>query len=123
MPCPVYDFKSHTHSGAIRHIAPGRYLIVEGIFALFPAIRKFSQVRVFVDAPADICLARLLKRDLRERAWSQQDVIRRFEAQVWPMHLEHVLPTKQFAQVVIYGTAPLADSADAVIRFLEGETG
>ena len=123
MPCPVYDFKTHARTEKVRTISPGRHLIVEGLFALFPVIRGLSRVRVFVDAPQKICLERLLKRDLQERAWSQQDVIRRFEAQVWPMHLEHVLPTKQFAQVVIDGTAPLADSADAVIRFLEGETG
>ena len=123
MPCPAYDFISHTRTDAAHRLKPWPYLIIEGIFALFPVVRRLAQVRVFVDAPAPVCLQRLLKRDLQERAWSQQDVIRRFEAQVWPMHLKHVRPTREFAQVVIDGTAPLADSAQRVIQFLGGEAG
>lgn len=122
MPRPVYNFAQHTRSKSERILKPGDLLIVEGLFGLFPAVREYAHAQVFVDAPYSLCLSRVMNRDLRERGWSRQDITDRFDKQVWPMYLEHVLPTKQFAHLVVDGTGSLVQSAERVAKLLGGET-
>lgn len=117
---PVYDFTSHSRVGRDRLLEPGGLIIVEGLFALLPRVAERAQARVFLDAPVGLCLTRALGRDRTERAWSLEQVARRFEDQVWPMYLEHVLPTRQRAHLVLDGAADLAESAAAVIGLLAG---
>lgn len=118
--CPVYDYQSHTRRKTSRVIEPGGWLIVEGLFALFPQVGDLARVRVFVEAQQTLCLSRIMERDTRERAWSKREVDQRFQKQVWPMYLQHVLPTKQYAHLVVQGDAPLDDSAASVASLLEG---
>lgn len=99
---PTYDHSiSQRRDGTIR-VAPKSVIIIEGILALWSLpLRDLMDIKVFVDTPADLRLARRLRRDLVERKRSVDSVLSQYEEQVRPMHQEFCEPTKEFADVII----------------------
>jgi len=99
---PVYDFTHYTRTGTTRRIEPRRVILVEGILIFAEkALRDLFDVRIFVDADADIRFIRRLQRDLEERGRSTGSVIQQYMGTVRPMHLEFVEPSKRYADVII----------------------
>ena len=113
---PVYDFRSHTRSQEARTIEPGRLVVFEGIFALYhEPIRTLMQTRVWVELEPGTCFARRLARDVRERGRTPADVRQQYEHTVRPMFEQFVLPTRQYADVVVRGDVPVGEAAGAVL--------
>ena len=99
---PVYDYTLYTRTGQTRRVEPRRVILVEGILIFSEkALRELFDVRIFVDADADIRFIRRLQRDLEERGRSAESVVRQYLSTVRPMHLEFVEPTKRYADVII----------------------
>jgi len=99
---PVYDFTHYTRTGEMRRVEPRRVILVEGILIFAEKVlRELFDVRIFVDADADIRFIRRLQRDLEERGRSAESVVRQYLSTVRPMHLEFVEPTKRYADVII----------------------
>jgi uridine kinase len=99
---PVYDFATHTRAARTVAALPRKVVILEGILILAePALRELMDVRVYVDADADIRLIRRLERDIRERGRSLESVVAQYLETVQPMHLEFVEPSKRHAHVII----------------------
>jgi uridine kinase len=115
---PVYDFTVHTRSHKTEPVVPGAYLILEGLFALYwEDIRALLGVKVYVDAPDEVCLARRQRRDVRERGRTPESVLKQYTETVRPMAELYVRPTRRFADIVVSGEAPLEQtSADVVAR-------
>ena len=65
------------------------------------ALLRDHQIKIFVDAAADIRFIRRLKRDMEARGRSAESVIGQYLETVRPMHTEFVEPTKQFADLII----------------------
>ena len=79
---------------------PQDLIIVEGILTLAAIdIAEQGDVHIFVDAPDDIRLARRLQRDVVERGRSVDGVIKQYLTTVRPMHLLHVLPSQNRAEL------------------------
>ncbi len=113
---PVYDFATHTRSTVVERLAPGPYLIVEGLVALYwEDIRPLLATKVFVEAPDPVCLARRQVRDVRERGRTVESVLKQYCVTVRPMAELHVRPTKGFADVVVSGEVPLETTSAAVL--------
>ena len=56
---PVYDFISHTRSDACVEVPPAEVVVIDGILLFADArVRDLCDVKVFVDADADIRLVR-----------------------------------------------------------------
>jgi uridine kinase len=99
---PTYDFRSHTRLTETRLVNPEPVILVEGILIFAePALRELFDVKIFVDADADIRFMRRLERDLKERGRSLDSVIDQYMTTVRPMHLEFVEPSKRYAHVII----------------------
>jgi len=117
---PVYDFTVHARTASARRVEPLPFVIVEGLFPFYWAeVRETLSTKVFVEAAADICLERRLARDLAERGRPREEVIRRFRTMSLPTYEKLVLPGREYADVVIDGTRPAAESADSVVRHIE----
>ena len=100
--CPVYDFTTHNRSDEILHIVPKRVIIVEGILIFAdPALRELVDIRIYVDADADIRLCRRIKRDVNKRGRSLESVLMQYQQTVKPMHEKHVEPSKKFANIIV----------------------
>jgi uridine kinase len=99
---PVYDFRTHTRSAEVEHIAPKPVVIVEGILIFAePRILELMDVKVFVDTPDDIRFIRRLQRDIRERGRTMESVIEQYLLTVRPMHFEFIEGSKRHADVII----------------------
>jgi len=99
---PTYDFRTHTRLAETRLVNPEPVILVEGILIFAePALRELFDVKIFVDADADIRFMRRLERDLKDRGRSLDSVVEQYMNTVRPMHLEFVEPSKRYAHVII----------------------
>jgi uridine kinase len=99
---PTYDFATHTRRRETRTVEPARLIIVEGILVFTePSLRALMDIKIFVDTDPDIRLMRRIRRDLEQRGRTFQSVRDQYYATVRPMHLEHVEPTKRWADLII----------------------
>ena len=104
VPVPEYDYLTHTRRPHRRSLPPGDLLIVEGILLLVHGpLRAEFDLRLFLDTPLEVCLARRLRRDCRSRGRSAAAVKRQFAATVLPMYRQHLLPTRQYADLLLSG--------------------
>ena len=100
--CPVYDFTVHNRSDETILIKPERVIIVEGILIFENEdLRNLMDIKVFVDADADIRICRRIKRDVNKRGRSLESVIMQYQETVKPMHEKYVEPSKKYADIVV----------------------
>ena len=118
---PVYDFTTHTRTGTTRRVDPRPVIVVDGILVLaFPVIRERLDVSVFVEAPAEVRLARRLDRDVRERGRTPESVRTQFAATVAPMHDAFVSPCRDLADLTLDGQGDLVANLGLIIDRLDG---
>jgi uridine kinase len=99
---PVYDFTAHERKAETVPALPRKVIIVDGILILWDReLRALMDIKVFVDADADIRVIRRLTRDVAERGRSVESVIRQYMETVRPMHLEFVEPSKRYADLIV----------------------
>lgn len=99
---PIYDFATHTRKTETRRVEPARVIIVEGILVFTePALREQMDIKIFVDTDSDIRLIRRIRRDLEQRGRSFQSVRDQYYQTVRPMHIEHVEPSKRWADLIV----------------------
>lgn len=107
---PVYDFSRHARTRKSVPLGPAGLVIVEGLYALAPALRARLHLALWVELDQGACLARRLARDVASRGRSERSVRDQYQATVLPMFRAHVLPTRQSADAVLPGDSPLADN-------------
>ena len=123
--CPVYDFTVHNRSDETILIKPERVIIVEGILIFENEdLRDLMDIKVFVDADADIRICRRIKRDVNKRGRSLESVITQYQETVKPMHEKYVEPSKKYADIVVpeggKNLVALAMIQGYISRYLEG---
>jgi uridine kinase len=122
---PVYDYKTDSRTTTARRVDPQPVILVEGILIFADKrLRELMDVKIFVDADADMRFIRRLQRDIGERGRSPDSVINQYLRTVRPMHLEFVEPSKRYADVIIPdgGFNDVAiDMVTARLRALLGE--
>ena len=117
---PIYDFSTDSRTNQTFTVAPRGVIIVEGVLIFVePELRKLFDVKIFVDADADIRFIRRLRRDISERSRTTESVIKQYEATVRPMHLEFVEPSKRYADVIIPEGGHNKAALDMVVARIE----
>lgn len=118
---PIYDFPRHTRSTRTEKMLPNDYLIVEGLFTLYwDSIRDIYSTKVFMVADHDLCLPRREARDIAERGRTPESIHKQYATTVRPMADQFINPTRQYANLVLSGSAPVEESAAAVLRHIRG---
>jgi len=99
---PIYDYAQHRRLPETRTVGEHIVIVLEGILIYVdPELRDLMDIKLFVDADADVRFIRRLRRDLVERGRSVDSVIRQYEESVRPMHVQFVEPSKRYADVII----------------------
>jgi len=99
---PVYDFVTHTRRAETVRIEPTDVVVVDGILLFVDErVRDLCEVKVFVDADADIRLIRRIRRDMAKRGRPLDEIIDQYLTTVQPMHLQFVEPSKRYADIVV----------------------
>ena len=115
---PIYDFATHTRRRETRPVEPARVILVEGILVFCePALREQMDIKLYVDTDPDIRLMRRIRRDLEERGRTFQSVRDQYYATVRPMHIEHVEPSRRWADLII----PEGGDNDVALDVLLGQ--
>lgn len=121
---PAYNFITHTREGPGRKArcrlpaeGGGRsVLIIEGLYALLrESLRTIMDIRVFIEADMDTCLSRRVKRDTSERGRTREAVFRQFYDTVIPMYNKYVLPTREYADLIVDAEEPAELTAGKII--------
>jgi len=119
---PLYDFSTHTRvPGCAETMRAGAFLLVEGLFALYyPALLPLYHLRIYIDAPDEVCFERRLKRDIEQRGRTPESVRRQYEATVRPASVAYVRPSAAHADLIIDGTGALDWKVERVLTELRG---
>ena len=99
---PVYDFVTHTRSERTQRVEAVDVVVIDGILLFVDErVRDRCDVKVFVDADADIRLIRRIRRDTAKRGRPLEEVLDQYLTTVQPMHLQFVEPSKRYADVIV----------------------
>ena len=101
---PSYDFVTHSRlpSEHDTHVCSPEIVIFEGILALHDEeLREHFDLKVYVDADADLRLARRIKRDMESRGRDLAGVLEQYERFVKPSTESFVVPTKAHADIIV----------------------
>jgi uridine kinase len=112
---PIYSYLTCSRSKETIHTDPKKAIIVEGILILTDKkLREKMDICVYVDAPADERLIRVIQRDIVERGRDVNEVLKRYLETVKPMHEQYIEPTKKFADIIL----PLGGFNSVAIKVL-----
>ncbi len=99
---PVYDFVTHLRSTDSVVVPPSDVIVIDGILLFVDErVRDLCDVKVFVDADADIRLIRRIQRDMAVRGRPLDEIIDQYLRTVQPMHLQFVEPSKRYADIIV----------------------
>ena len=99
---PRYSFVKHLRESEKTVVEPKKLILVEGILALeSPKLRKFMDMKIFVDTDADVRFIRRVSRDLKERGRDFDSVVNQYLTTVKPMHEQFCEPSKKYADIII----------------------
>ena len=116
---PIYDFTVHNRSNKTRRVEPSRVVLVEGIMIFHTQeLRDLMDIKVFVDADADVRILRRALRDMNERARSLDSVVSQYLTTVKPMHEQFVEPTTQYADIIVPGTSEGTVAVDMLASYI-----
>lgn len=120
---PAYDFGVSQRGSEDRWTALDPTgvdrVIVEGILVLaVPELRARFDRSFFVHTPADVRLARRLRRDIVERGDTVEGVLDQYLATVRPMHEQFVEPSREHAEQILDGAGDLERSVAELLGLL-----
>lgn len=99
---PVYDFVSHLRSERTVRIPPADVVVIDGILLFVDQrVRDRCDVKIFVDADADVRLIRRIRRDMAKRGRPLEEILEQYLTTVQPMHLQFVEPSKRYADIIV----------------------
>ena len=99
---PTYNFNILSRAKDTIHVEPADIIILEGILVLASEeLRKFMDIKLFVDADDDIRFIRRLQRDTQERGRSIDWIISQYLTTDMPCYNLFVEPSKKYADIII----------------------
>lgn len=100
---PVYSFVHHNRvPGKAITIYGASVIVLEGIYALYDKrLLDLMDLKIYVDADLDICLARRLSRDIVSRGRELEGSIQQWQKFVKPNAVKYVTPTMKNADAII----------------------
>ena len=117
---PRYCFVTHCRHGHGAPVGPADVVLLEGLLLFAdPRVRELCDLRIFLDAPEKVRLARRLARDVRERGRTERSVILQCRRSTFPAHRRWVEPSRAWADLTLVNAGPLeavAEVAAAIIR-------
>lgn len=118
---PCYDFVRSARSKKTKRIQPKPVIIVEGLMPLAKRnLAPLFDLKIYIDTENYVCLARRIRRDIKERGESIEATCRRYFQDVLPMQKKYVEPQKKYADIVINSHKKLDDRLlDRIVKCAE----
>jgi uridine kinase len=114
--CPRYCFVTCTRIQPPIIIQPKPIILLDGLLALaMPKIRALADLKIYLDTPLDLCIARRIKRDVATRGRNPEQVIDQYLTKVRPMYQEFIKPSREHADIIL----PSSDRIEKICVLLE----
>jgi uridine kinase len=124
VPHLTYDHSLYSRCVLPDALTPQPVVILEGILILAEEpLRRLMDIKLFIDADADVRILRRLDRDIRDRGRTFESVQRQYLDSVRPMHLEFVEPSKRYADLIIPEGARNEVALEAVVARIRAMLG
>ncbi|KAL4634406.1 hypothetical protein ACB092_04G197200 [Castanea dentata] len=122
---PIYDFKNHQRfSDRFRQVNASDVIILEGILVFHDQrVRNLMNMKIFVDADADVRLARRIKRDTVDRGRDVHSVLEQYSKFVKPAFDGFILPSKKYADVIIPRGGDNHVAIDLIVQHIRTKLG
>jgi uridine kinase len=99
---PLYNFAQSRRLKKTIKIIPKPYIIVEGLMPFyFKRLARLFDYKIYIEANKATCLARRIKRDIKERGESIESVCSRYFNDVLLKQKKYVEPQKRWADEVV----------------------
>ncbi|EXJ55624.1 uridine kinase [Cladophialophora yegresii CBS 114405] len=99
---PVYSFQQHQRLEKTVSLYSPHIVVLEGILALHdPRVLELLDMKIFVEADADVCLSRRIVRDVRERGRTIEGTIKQWFRYVKPVFQKYVEPQRETADLIV----------------------
>jgi uridine kinase len=119
VPCPRYDFATHSRAVGTDTISPSPIILLEGLLlGAWDQVSTQVDSLVFVDTPLEVCLARRLNRDSAERGRGAASIIEFWESRALPGFRTWSARARLAADLVISGELSSGVAAEIVRREL-----
>lgn len=114
---PKYSFVEHNRIPGEQIIIESPHIIIlEGLYALYDErILELTDLKIFVDADLDICLARRITRDILHRGRDLEGCLKQWIKYVKPAAEIFIKPTMKNADVIIPNFASKSDKGVKVL--------
>ncbi|CAI4776343.1 BBF_collapsed_G0048210.mRNA.1.CDS.1 [Saccharomyces cerevisiae] len=120
---PVYSFVHHNRVPDKNIVIYGASVVViEGIYALYDRrLLDLMDLKIYVDADLDVCLARRLSRDIVSRGRDLDGCIQQWEKFVKPNAVKFVKPTMKNADAIIPSMSDNATAVNLIINHIKSK--
>jgi uridine kinase len=116
---PRYCFSTHRRIGAGADVAARDVVIVDGILLLHDAqARAALDLKIYLDVPDRVRLARRIARDTLERGRTRRSVLSQYDATVRTAYRDFVEPSRKFADLVLMNVGRLDGLAEVAASLI-----
>jgi uridine kinase len=99
---PIYSYKSHKRLKKNKLLEPKRIIILEGLHIFCnDELINLIDFGLFLNLDSQTRLKRRIKRDIKERGRTEEEVINRFNEMCEPMYKKFIYPSRKKANTVI----------------------
>ena len=117
-----YDYPNHRRSDSPDLIYPTDVLILEGIHMFRDKrLSSLMSLKVYMHVDVDICLLRRVKRDMRQRGRSIENITEQYLATVKPMYEEYISKYIREADFAIMGGGKNPKAIDAITAYISAK--
>jgi len=117
-----YTFNNPNKKASMLEFHPAPILVVEGIFVLsFPELTNMLDFKIFIEAKDHIRLRRRITRDNKERGYSLDDVLYRYENHVIPTYETYIEPYKNTSDIIIPNDQDFQMALQMVVSYLKSK--
>lgn len=114
-----YDFVIENPTDKLLEFHPTPLVIVEGLFVFYEEeMTKLMDLKLFIEADEHVRIARRLKRDIRERGYSMDEVLSAYEKFVAPMYEQFVRPTRKRCDLLIPNNKHMYKAIQVIVSHL-----
>lgn len=99
---PKYDFISCERVGKreVEITKKTKFVIVEGIFTFYSPLRELADIRIFLDTPTEIRVARRMIRDVKRKGRTKVEIMANF-VHAERNYMKFIDPMKKYADIII----------------------
>ena len=117
-----YKFNNRDLPPEISEIHSAPIVIIEGLFIFhFQKVAELINLKIFIDADEDVALQRRIKRDIKERNYTPDDVMFKWTNHVLPSYQTYLLPHKETADRVILNNSHVAEDILGITKEMSHE--